>query len=172
MERSFFMERVDSPLKNIRVASPCSADWSAMSGDERKRFCGDCKLNVYNLSGMTTYDAENLLRNSEGRLCVRYFQRKDGTVITKDCPVGWARVKERGILAATAALSVVLALLSGIVMLVGTRRDPQLRKRIELILDSTVPEPAIMGNIAMPDRRPKPGSEMGKYVPMGKEAVR
>ena len=75
-------KRYDSPLKNLKVASPCSADWDRMAGDDRKRFCGDCKLHVYNLSGMTKYDAENLLRLSEGRLCVRYFQRADGTVLT------------------------------------------------------------------------------------------
>ena len=62
------MARFDSPLKNLKIASPCSANWDEMYGDERKRFCGECKLNVYNLSGMTHYDAENLLRNAEGRM--------------------------------------------------------------------------------------------------------
>lgn len=104
------MSQFDSPLNNLKIASPCSADWNRMDGDERKRFCGDCKLNVYNLSGMTKYDAENLLRLSEGRLCVRYFRRADGTVLTADCPVGWARVKQRVSVFAAAAFSLVLSL--------------------------------------------------------------
>lgn len=44
------MKNFNNPLDNIHIASPCSADWSEMYGDNRKRFCGDCKLNVYNLS--------------------------------------------------------------------------------------------------------------------------
>jgi hypothetical protein len=65
----------DSPLNNIKIASPCSADWNAMSGDDKKRFCGECKLNVYNLSGMTKDEAENLIIETEGRLCVRFYSR-------------------------------------------------------------------------------------------------
>ena len=105
------MSRFDSPLDNLRIASPCSADWNAMQGDERKRFCGGCMLNVYNLSGMTRYDAEHLLRLSEGRLCVRYFQRADGTVLTRDCPVGWARVKQRVSILAATVFSLVVSYL-------------------------------------------------------------
>lgn len=33
-------------LESIRIAAPCKADWNAMTGDERVRFCGQCKLNV------------------------------------------------------------------------------------------------------------------------------
>ena len=40
------MSNFTNPLDNIRIASPCSANWDEMFGDERKRFCGDCKLNV------------------------------------------------------------------------------------------------------------------------------
>src|SRR6187549_3287824 len=104
------MSRFDSPLTNIRIASPCSADWEQMYGDDRKRFCGDCKLNVYNLSGMSLEEAEGLIMNAEGRLCVRFYKRRDGTVITGDCPVGWARVKQRARVLATAAFSMLIAL--------------------------------------------------------------
>jgi len=55
---------------------------------ERVRHCGECKLNVYNLSEMTQTEAEGLIRKHEGRLCVRYYQRADGTVLTRNCPVG------------------------------------------------------------------------------------
>ena len=76
------------PLDNIRVAKPCPVSWDSMSGDDRVRFCGACKLNVYNLSEMTRRDVTELLQLVEGRLCVRFYRRKDGTVLTKDCPGG------------------------------------------------------------------------------------
>ncbi len=108
------MSKFTNPLNNIKIASPCSQDWAEMIGTERKRFCGECKLNVYNLSGMSQEEAENLLMNSEGRLCVRFFKRADGTVLTKDCPVGWQAIKRRVSKTTTAFASLFFAALSGI----------------------------------------------------------
>jgi len=75
-------------LDQLRVAKPCPADWSEMVGDDRVRHCSLCKLNVYNLSEMSREEASQLLLNKEGRLCVRYFSRPDGKLMTKDCPKG------------------------------------------------------------------------------------
>ena len=108
------MSRYKSPLDDIRIASPCSADWESMYGNDRMRFCGDCKLNVYNLSGMSREDAENLIMNAEGRLCVRFYRRSDGTILTENCPVGWAKVKARAKVYITAALSLVMAIFGGL----------------------------------------------------------
>ena len=108
------MSKFTNPLDNIKIASPCSQDWDAMIGVGRKRYCGECKLNVYNLSGMTRTEAESLLMNSEGRLCVRFYRRQDGSVLTQDCPVGWQSVKKRLSRVATAFVSLVFAALSGI----------------------------------------------------------
>jgi len=92
-------------LDNIRVATPCSASWANMTGDERVRHCGDCKKNVYNLSDMTRDEAEALIIAKEGKLCVRYYQRKDGTILLKDCEIGVSRRRRRKwIAASTAAL--------------------------------------------------------------------
>lgn len=108
------MSKFTNPLSNIKIASPCSADWDEMIGNERKRFCGDCKLNVYNISEMSRTEAENLLLNSENRLCVRFYRRADGTILTKDCPVGWQAIQQRISKTATAFVSLVFATLSGI----------------------------------------------------------
>lgn len=108
------MDKFTNPLKNIEIASPCSADWDAMVGSEQKRFCCACNLNVYNLSGMSRAEAENLLTNSEARLCVRFYKRADGTVLTKNCPVGWQAVKRRMSRVSAAFASLVFAALSGI----------------------------------------------------------
>ena len=83
-------------LASVRVASPCSANWNDMTGDDRVRHCGACDKNVYNLSAMTSIDAELLLRANEGgELCVRFYRRADGTVMTVDCPVGVRKKKRK-----------------------------------------------------------------------------
>lgn len=82
-------------LETIRIASPCTADWNAMSGDDRVRFCGECSKQVFNLSEMTRDEAQKLLAEQTGRTCVRLYKRPDGTVLTADCPVGLARVRQR-----------------------------------------------------------------------------
>lgn len=89
-------------LENIRVATPCRADWNQMTGDERTRHCGDCKKNVYNLSNMTRDEAEALIIEKEGKLCARYYQRHDGTILLKDCAVGIGARRKRRIIAAGA----------------------------------------------------------------------
>ena len=69
------MGRERFPLETVGVASPCAVPWDEMKGDDRVRFCGRCNLNVYNLSGMGRQQAEALVGNTEGRLCVRLLKR-------------------------------------------------------------------------------------------------
>lgn len=75
-----------SPLDDLRIARPCPASWSAMAGDARVRHCHLCRLKVYNLSAMTEAEALRLVAGAEGRRCVRFYRRADGTVLTRDCP--------------------------------------------------------------------------------------
>lgn len=140
------MRKFTNPLDNIHVASPCSANWDEMFGDDRKRHCGDCKLNVYNLSNMTRREAEDLLVNSEGRLCVRFFRRADGTVLTKNCPVGWQAVKRRMSRIATAAFSMVAGIFGGIFAFNLFKSQPY---NETIGVKRTLPPPA-MGDVALP----------------------
>ena len=89
------MSRFSNPLSKVRVASPCPTDWDSMIGDERVRFCVQCELNVYNLSALTKAQAENLIVRTDGRLCVRFYRRKDGSILTQDCPVGLRALRQR-----------------------------------------------------------------------------
>lgn len=107
------MDKFTDPLDKIKIASPCAADWKEMHGDARQRFCAECKLNVYNLSAMTRKEAESFLFGSEDRVCVRFYRRADGTILTQNCPVGWAKVKQRVSKIATAAFSMVAGFFSG-----------------------------------------------------------
>lgn len=128
------MARFNSPLDNVRVASPCNADWDQMIGNERARFCGQCNLSVYNLSSMTKGEAEQLIGATEGRLCVRYFNRADGSILTRDCPVGLRAFRRKMSYVARAVSSAVLSLLAGL----GVYQ-----------VKSNFLEPTIMGGIAV-----------------------
>ena len=73
-------------LHQIQIATPCTASWDKMQGDSRVRHCGDCNKNVFNLSAMPEAEAAALLAgNTKGELCVRFYRRADGTVMTSDC---------------------------------------------------------------------------------------
>lgn len=100
--------RKDSKL-HLRIASPCRAPWDNMDGDDRVRFCRECNRNVYNLSAMTKREARRVVTEREGRLCVRFYQRRDGTVLTSDCPVGAKRAFLLGAARAGAAVAGVAA---------------------------------------------------------------
>ena len=76
------------PLSTIRIAKSCPISWDEMSGTETVRHCSLCDCNVYNLSGMSRDDANRLILETEGRICARYYQRADGFVLTRDCPLG------------------------------------------------------------------------------------
>jgi hypothetical protein len=97
-------------LDNIRVAAPCSASWDKMIGDARVRACADCNKSVYNLSDMTRDQAEAVILEHEGRLCVRYFERADGTILLKDCEVGVKRRRRRRVVAVSAAAGIAASL--------------------------------------------------------------
>lgn len=106
------MSKQTFDINKLRIASPCSVGWDTMAGDDRKRFCNLCQLNVYNFSEMTAGEVQKLIGASEGRICGRLYRRVDGTVLTKDCPVGWRAVQKRAARLAGAALSMVLGLFS------------------------------------------------------------
>lgn len=117
-----------SPLDGVRVAAPCSVGWENMVGTDRVRFCGQCQLNVYNLSDMTRNEAERLISESEGRLCVRYYRRADGTILTRNCPVGLRALRRRLSRVAAATATAVLSFITGLLAATGFRDDSKLSK--------------------------------------------
>jgi len=89
------MNRIEIPLDDITIAAPCHAAWDKMRGSDTVRFCQSCEKNVYNLSLMTRAEAEALIQEKEGGLCIRFARRADGTVITDNCPVGLRGARRR-----------------------------------------------------------------------------
>jgi hypothetical protein len=108
------MSRFNHPLSRVRIAAPCKADWEQMIGTERVRFCGQCNLNVYNLSSMTRPQAESLIVQTEGRLCVRFYRRRDGSILTDNCPVGLRKIRRRLSSLARSLSAAVLSFAAGL----------------------------------------------------------
>jgi hypothetical protein len=129
------MKQPSSPLDNIRIASPCPARWEKMTGDDRVRFCAECSLHVYNLSGMSREEAESLMTSGEKRICIRGYQRADGTIIAGDCPVGLRALPRRAVLSLRAAATVAITFVAGLVGMTSAQ---------------TSPEPVMMGKMIAP----------------------
>ena len=70
-------------LDQVRIAKPCSASWETMEGDDRKRFCSQCRLHVYNVENMDRAEALAMLEPGK-KVCLRLYQRHDGTVRALD----------------------------------------------------------------------------------------
>jgi hypothetical protein len=87
----------DTPiLASLKIAAPCNADWDTMVGTERERFCSSCALNVYNISSMSSLEAERFLAERAGsKVCVQFFRRKDGTILSDNCPKGLRAMRDR-----------------------------------------------------------------------------
>lgn len=79
------------PINNYRMATACPADWVDMIGTDQFRICGQCKLNVYNLTGMNLEATKALVFKREGQDAQCFYRRQDGKFLTHDCPVGIRR---------------------------------------------------------------------------------
>ena len=124
-----------SSLDNIRIASPCPASWDSMQGDERVRYCDLCQLQVYNIAAMTHREAASLIAGTEGRLCARLYRRDDGTVITKDCPVGLRAIRRRAARMTAAAFAALVTLATSAF---GQKQDKtSCRKQVTLTHETT-----------------------------------
>jgi hypothetical protein len=157
----------DFDIDSLQIATPCDMDWEDMRGDDQKRHCDACNMNVYNFAGMTRPEIRTLLNEAEGRVCSRMFRRADGTVLTRDCPVGLAekawRHARNGTLAMAASVLTVVAFVIGALAFLSRPTCTVVEPATSVIQlrDKLVePEPMIMGEMAMPEP-----VEMGKIAP-------
>jgi hypothetical protein len=132
-----------------------------MSGNNRVRFCDQCSLHVYNLSAMTRRDAERLVMNTEGRLCVRFYRRADGTILTQNCPQGLRALKQHvsRVLSATLTAALSFCASVGLYSWVGVGVEPipammktmpqeEQREPVAPPLQPIVPVEEVMGTFA------------------------
>ncbi|MEO8843085.1 MAG: hypothetical protein ABI591_29220 [Kofleriaceae bacterium] len=138
-------------LDNLRVATPCHVDWDSMTGDDRVRNCDSCKQDVFNLSLMSRDEAEALLRAKTGGMCVRYFQRHDGTIMLADCTIGKRRRRNRRLFAAGAAL----LLGGGAAGVMLKHRADVAHERGDMIMGAVGEPLAVQGQLAIPTELPK-----------------
>lgn len=168
------MNRALDVLKNVRVADPCSQPWHDMEGDDRVRFCQQCKLNVYNLSDMTAKEAAALIEKTQGRLCIGYYMRADGTILTQNCPVGLRKVRKKVAWALTGAAAVLGMALNTLASLKGdprvhysTLRTVKPFMQIANLIDpaAATPMPAVRGRMVLGDVAPQRTYPVGKVAP-------
>lgn len=125
----FFKRR--SKLDDVIIAAPCPVKWEQMQGDERVRFCASCEKNVFNISELTRNEAELFLKQRAGNLgCLRLFRRADGTIITKDCPVG-RRMADAFNRRARIAVAALLAVLNSMPALAQALKLPAELNRVD-----------------------------------------
>lgn len=88
---------IEDVMKGARIATPCTANWDEMVGDDKVRHCAQCQLNVLNAAAMTDEEVlEAMVRVTQGqRVCMRMYRRADGTFLTKDCPVGLRKLQQQ-----------------------------------------------------------------------------
>jgi len=89
------MQHASELLDGIVVSAPCQAAWEKMPGSDAVRYCAECGLQVHNLSGMTQREAESVLSENRGRLCVRLLHGPEGSVLTVDNGLHQGRIRRR-----------------------------------------------------------------------------
>lgn len=130
----------------IPIASPCTADWSAMTLADRGRFCGDCKKVVRELAQMTETEARAMLASppTEG-LCVRYIHDATGEIVFRRDVVPLARLK-RAAAVALAAASPPLAMTG----CMGAPEPPQVPPTMGAVTMGSPPPPVPSTDPATP----------------------
>lgn len=114
---------------DIVISSPCSVRWESMSGDEKIRFCGECKKNVHNITNMPPEQVADVLsRRLDERLCVFMYRKDNGTVVLDNCPAFLRQKRDKIRAYAVAALLIfswMLATGADAQGLVGAPIDPR-----------------------------------------------
>jgi ankyrin repeat protein len=142
-------------LDRITVAQPCNADWDSMAGNDQVRFCEHCNLHVHDLSSMSRLRAMNLVRRSEGRLCVRYVQRSDGRLLTKQIPEKLHRIGRKVSRIAAGAFTASLSLSSASAQNPSQSSSPNVAaKSATEVLDEVRLGATVLGTITDQDNKP------------------
>nr|HEX4312749.1 hypothetical protein [Kofleriaceae bacterium] len=124
------MKRPLPMLGNVEIASACPMKWTDMisTPDARVRACMACRKHVYNVSEMTALEVDRLIFTTEGRACVRYWQRSDGTILLGDCELR----KRQATGAAAGVLGAVLAVAGAFTVYARAPELPGMRSGGEL----------------------------------------
>jgi len=121
---------------------------------------------------MTAVEATALIAQHEGKLCVRFYRREDGTIMTKDCPVGAAKVRRRRTISFAWAVSMAIAALdlsaqSSAIASKQTSADGKTKISVKRPAPHNTPHPnpMIMGMIALPSKTPQTPQKPPQQTP-------
>lgn len=114
-------------IDEIKIDTPCKALWDEMRGTDAVRWCGRCRRDVYDLACMTQDEITALFARAEQMPCVRLRKRRDGRVVTANCPKASrtnriARVITAGALCGAAAGIAASTPMTGMPRLGGARQ--------------------------------------------------
>ncbi len=98
----------DRPPFSLKVLHPCTRSWDSLQGDNRRRYCDDCNLHVWNASELTENQARDLLA-APGRVCMGGMAKADGLLLTKErlCEEAKQHLRRRPLLRIAAALGLI-----------------------------------------------------------------
>jgi hypothetical protein len=141
----------------LKIVSPCPRSWESLVGDDRVRYCGQCRLNVYNLAQMSSEEVEQVVRKTEGRLCGRLYVREDQTATVRECRQSRFRRRIRAALAVAVPL-----LLGGAAWFCWTPAGPDPAATppwMQMVLNWIHPKPPskmLLGEVACPPPKGSP----------------
>ena len=133
------MPRSIRSFDRMIIPAPCDADWDSMVGNERVRFCEHCQLHVTDLSAMTQRSAMEFVTRSRGRVCVRFIQKPNGSLLTRTMPEKLYRIHRRVSRVAAGAFTAALSLSSATAQS-GSSAVDRLKPQVELIQTDSQPE--------------------------------
>lgn len=142
------MSKSAHPLDSINITSPCSADWDSMIGNDVVRFCRHCNLDVHDITLMTREEAMALVRKSNGRLCLRYIRRPDGTIQTAAPHQKLHLIKRRASRLVAGAFTATLSVCASVAAQTTSTTDEQVAS-CEVQLKTDSPSANIESGIAL-----------------------
>ena len=129
------------------IPAPCGADWDSMAGNDHVPLFEHCSLQVTNLSNMTRQDAIRLIARSEGRVCVRFVKRADGSVLTKHAPKKLHHISRRVSRIAAGAFTATLSFANASAQ---TSSPPPVQARVQRALSPVETGSTLYGIVGDP----------------------
>lgn len=109
---SLGVRRVLPIVDAVAMASTCGAAWSEMEGEGCARTCPRCALSVYHDAAMTQQELGLAFTHAYGTASSRVaFRRRDGMLLTTDCPKGRQMGKLTRVAMVVTALCAIAAIL-------------------------------------------------------------
>jgi Carboxypeptidase regulatory-like domain len=98
----------------FRIASPCSANWDRMSGNDDVRYCSECHRKVYNFSTLRDEEVQRILSADKQRICARLspqpsFMKRRRRSSSKSFMIAIQRMSRVASIAFAAAIYVIPA---------------------------------------------------------------